>query len=231
MLRRIKKWYFKIYHLFKLLGIFVLIFGVKEKVFAEEYNACFDKYKIGEVSFEYKSTYWNDILPVLPANEPNTTYYVRFFPNENYTGYNNTYFSTTLTAIHTDGTTSWYYPDGNKVDFDVNNQIISFKTKSNLGNVTGLKVSIYTYNSNYNVLEDSPVIMSTNLDDVMECKNTPAQDSVYSSFLTLYTDKISYLAEGFTKNPYLITMIGIIFSFVVLELFLKILHLKGGYRK
>ena len=227
MFKIIKKWYFKIYHLFKLLGIFILIFGLKERVYAEEYKTCFDKYKIGTVSFESQSAYWNYILPVLPVTETSTTYYVRFFPNENFTGYNNVYFSSSPKAVHTDGTLTDYYI-GN-MNFDVNNQILSFKTTSNLQNIIGIKQLIYTFRSNYTVLKDSPVIMSTNIEDVTTCEDIPEpSDNVYSNFLSLYTEKLEYLANGFTNNPYLLAMIGIIFSFIVLEITLKLFKMRGG---
>ena len=48
----------------------------------------------------------------------------------------------------------------------------------------------------------------------------PVNNNVFSNFLTLYINKLTYLANGFIENPYLLVMIGIIFSFIILELFL-----------
>lgn len=72
---------------------------------------------------------------------------------------------------------------------------------------------------------------------IIEYQQCPADnpvdpsDNVYSDFISLYLNRITYLANGFTTNPYLLAMIGIIFSFIVLEIFLRIFHLRGGYRK
>ena len=53
----------------------------------------------------------------------------------------------------------------------------------------------------------------------------------YDNFLTLYIDRIEYLGNGSVENPYMLTMIGIIFGFVVLEIFLKLFRIRGGYKK
>ena len=59
----------------------------------------------------------------------------------------------------------------------------------------------------------------------------PPSNQVLNNFITIYADKITYLATGVVENPYLMCWVGIIFSFVVLELFLHILHIRGGYKK
>ena len=56
-------------------------------------------------------------------------------------------------------------------------------------------------------------------------------DNPISDFLTVYTDRLEYLATGCYENKYLFSMIVIIFWFVVLELTLRIIHIRGGYKK
>lgn len=226
MFRKIKKLYFKIYHLFKLLSVFILIFGLCNRVYAEEYNTCFDKYKVGIYKFGTMHQYFIELEEYIPV-EPNTKYYIKFFTTPNFTGTTQTIFSQDLYATDINkNSIGTCYKKEERMDY--NEQTYTFKT-CNKTNIAYIKPWIYTYNNNYGVLENTPIVMSTNLEDLGTCPEvTPTQDSVYTSFLTLYTDKINYLANGFTSNPYLLAMIGIIFSFVVLELFLKILHLKGG---
>lgn len=234
MFRIIRKWYFKLYHLFRFLGIFILIFGFENYVYAEEYNECFDEYKVGNITLNFYTNYFERIKPSIQNIKPNTTYYVRFFPSEKYTcGYGGTCF----------GSSPFFWDINSQrindlelsnINFDIENQILSFKTPNN-ENIYYLGLTVYKDESNYQVLNNAVMIISENESDVLSCPGSeepePGENSVYSTFLTLYIDRISYLAKGFTENPYLLAMIGIIFSFIVLELFLKILHLKGGKYK
>lgn len=97
-------------------------------------------------------------------------------------------------------------------------------------------VGFYLYSSSYNL--DQNIMMNEGssllefVDYSTSCSpSPPANESIYSNFLTLYFDRFNYLANGFTTNPYLLTMIGIILAWVVLELLLHIIHIRGGYKK
>ena len=72
--------------------------------------------------------------------------------------------------------------------------------------------------------------------DISECPvepepEQPTSNEVYNNFMEIYIEKIEYLAKGFMENQYLVAMVGIIIGWIVLELFLRILHLRGGYKK
>lgn len=230
MFKFIRKWYFKLYHLFRFLGIIVLIFGIQKNVYAEEYNTCFDEYKVGTYTFTYQSTYWVSLNEYIPV-EPNTTYFIKFFSTTNFTGSRNNFFSSDLNAFNKnkEAISGCYFSTNN---LNYNEQTYSFKT-CNIENVAFIKPNIYTFSNNYTVLENTPIVISTNLEDLLTCPPEPPapENNVYSNFLTLYTDRLNYLAGESANNPYLKAMIGIIFAWVVLELFLKILHLRGGYHK
>lgn len=241
MFRKIKKIYFKIYHLFKLLGIFILIFGLKENVYAasvvdmpnnliEASPSCsinlieptvfLGQYTSGSTSpshnpsWPYYSTY---LIKVEPSTlytyyssygGSSTSYFVYLFKdlNSGYTSRRNV--SSQTGTITTGNDTNYialgqYFPSGNMSTNNLNFALYE-------GNYTGEFV------------------------EYQSCSTTPTpepEENVYSNFLTLYIDRLEYLANGFTENPYLLAMIGIIFSWIVLELFLKILHIRGGYRK
>lgn len=239
MFRKIKKIYFKIYHLFKFLGIFILIFGLKKNVYAasvvaipdhlvETNSSCsinlveptvfLGQYTSGSTtpshnpSWPYYSTYLIKVEPntlytyYSSYGGGNASYFVYLFKDLN-NGYTSRKNNSSQTGTITTGNDtnyialSQYFPSGNMSPDNLNLALYE-------GNYTGEFV------------------------EYQSCSTTPEPgDNVYSNFLTLYIDRLEYLANGFTENPYLLTMIGVIFSWIVLELFLKILHMKGGYHK
>lgn len=111
-------------------------------------------------------------------------------------------------------------------------KVLSYQNNINPSDVSirfDIPNSFYTSDT-ITILENIPWVLN---EGSSVCIPSPPQPSnnVLSSFITLYLDRISYLANGFTTNPYLLSMIAIIFAFIVLELFLHIFHLKGGYKK
>ena len=239
MFRKLKKWYFKIYHLFKLIGIFILIFGIKKNVYAEvmyeEYQrdfkianeSCskniFPPYMITGAYFRNNNDYYQQ-----GQNSNRASYIMEVEKNTNYYMYKFNY--------------SVNYPYIYLIDESLKPyKEISLSFKNNKATITtdnkvkyiGFQDGLYNWQTTWEYMiskEDN----LTEFIEFKECSSTPdvpIQNEVYSNFLSLYTEKLSYLANGFTTNPYLLAMIGIIFSFVFLELFLQILHIRGGYHK
>lgn len=236
MFRIIKKWYFKIYHLLRFLGIFILIFGSIQVVNAEgqEYKECFDEYLIGTTTLQSVNSTQQRVRPsIIDKVTAGKTYYLRFFPETNFEcSTSNGICFNEIWTWDSNNTfilgVSWNDQLG-RTNFDKENQVLTFTTKENV-DIKYVAPIIYSYQSNYNVLNGVKFILSDNLEDVLTCKDQ-AEDSVYTNFLSLYLNKMEYLAGEFTNNPYLLTMIGIIIAWIVLELFLKILHMRGGKSK
>ena len=85
-----------------------------------------------------------------------------------------------------------------------------------------------------NAFVGTPLLFSTNLSDIENCTLIQPESEVdvtYNSFLTVFLDRFEFLASSFVSNPILFTFAGILFTWVILELFLRILHIRGGYKK
>lgn len=235
MFRKIKKLYFKIYHLFKLLGIFALFFISLHSVDADTCDNLID-------STDYW-LFWNSNYFLVNSNggthyyllKPNTTYTIWFdtadssirsFLNANIQnfqiyhrwGQNTQYLLTIDTSLN-------YYTFTSQADLNNNNLYYFFRMNGN--GLTGYDTPFSSSSAPVFYLIEG----SVPCDFTPPSPPSPTPDSTYSNFLTIYFDRLIYLANGFTTNPYLLAMIGIIFSFVVLEIFLLFFHLKGGRRK
>lgn len=232
MFRKIKKLYFKIYHLFKLIGVFIVIFGLWNNVYAEE---CINLYKGTPGNLKKATGSFIDIGSSLDG--------------ENWYNFNISNNCNEETEICLDSTkdyTLFAIDNGEYVPL-----LTSFRYAYILGNrvsSTGGTVNSYTYKpsngsthvfiwdmnqvtygdgSEYNRINGYQFVLVEGTERCIPTEPEPEPgDNVYSGFLTIYFDRITYLAEGFTNNPYLIAMIGIIFGFVVLDILLKILHIR-----
>lgn len=244
MFRIIKKWYFKIYHLFKLLGIFILIFGLKENVYAET-----NKYYIKNGKFEENYTFNNT------GGSTNYGYIQENYNNEGYVlisartwsawnlNFNNNEIETgDIINITYKRKAIWTGQYGNNAVMELKNKEVVKKTlfSGTENNYNDYVTKNYTSEENgtftlyiANLANTTDYInYGVEVKDVWITKINeepqPEGNIVYDSFLNLYTEKLEYLANGFTNNPYLLAMIGIIFSFIVLEITLKLFHMRGG---
>lgn len=225
MFRLIKKWYFKIYHLFKLLGIFILILGVKN-VYAEECNVIYketgDKllaYGVGGDYWVYSSINSTDIYN--PSLD-NTKSYTMFITDSE----GNIYNMNNLNFVRA-------YLVGNMfIGTNYKKESITATPVTSPGSI----FAFYGYNNanattSYQKLIDKYIYVVEGENICFPSETPEPEESVYNTFLGLYVGKIQYLAEGFIENEYLFSMVAIIFAWVVLEMFLRILHLRGGYKK
>lgn len=227
MFRKIKKLYFKIYHLFKLIGIFIIIFGLSNKVYAEE---CTNLVTNGEIWMKASTGNFIQELDDRFIKLDEVTQYTIFF---DYGEKNFNEIINTTTAVesfqvwHKWGTS---FSATNTVDLTKNKY--TFWTQQDLNN-NNLEY-YFRFNGIPNNTATTPFINNETHElwlvkgtEICRTKPEPEpEENIYSNFLTLYLNRITYLAEGFTTNPYLLTMVGIIFGFVVLEITLKILNIR-----
>lgn len=231
MFRKIKKLYFKIYHLFKLIGVFLVIFGLCDKVYAEECTNLIvngqDWIKQSAGNFILNGTGTTNRYTTL---EPLTNYTIFFdYGEENFNEIIN--LSTAVRSFQI-----WQRWGGGfsaiETISDLTVKKYTFQTQEDKGNnnlqyyfrMNGISGNTDTTPFIDNKEHEFWLVKGT---EVCRVKPEPEpEDNVYSGFLTIYFDRITYLAEGFTNNPYLIAMIGIIFGFVVLDLLLKIINIR-----
>ena len=251
MLKKLKKIYFKIYHLFKLIGIFILVFGLSKNVYAESLPSCYNDYLKSYNIGEYKyPAYWvnNDetwfqngcstgnrnnrpFEVLIPVSTTSTTYIK--FPT---TVTNNNIRLNAIVTYNEEKTNPQCKTSSDQInevitysfDYTTSQLIINSKTDTiSYISITFLSTNTLPYGTQ---LTGSVAIADF---DLAECPTTTPPEptpteGIYGTFLDLYFNKLNYLATGFIQNEYLITMIGIIIAWIVLELLLKILNLRGG---
>lgn len=232
MFRKLKKLYFKIYHLFKLIGIFIVVFGLWNNVYAanvvdipsnlvESNKSCsinlvepdvfLGQYTSGSTTpsnnaaYPYYSTY-------LIKVEPNTLYtYYSSYGNSSYFVYSFKDLNSGYTSRKNNSSQTGTITTGSNTNYIAIGQYFP------RGDMYPENLNIALYEGNY----------TGEFIEYKSCNTEPEpEDNVYSGFLTIYFDRITYLAEGFTNNPYLIAMVGIIFGFVVLDVLLKIINIR-----
>lgn len=231
MFRKIKKLYFKIYHLFKLLGVFILIIGFKNNVYAECENLITE------------NAYFTNAPRITSYSINRTLLSEEIIEGDTYTIYIDDGTKTFREFLQENGLISSLWTPKVRVFTQSDTNADSCDLDSTYCSETGIMSGIYQFQLIANGTPDNTVSVLNSQKSLLKFVHgdesclpsdepeTPTTDATYSSFLTLYINKINYLANGFTTNPYLIAMIGIIFAWVVLELLLKILHLRGGYKK
>ena len=232
MFRKLKKLYFKIYHLFKLIGVFVVVFGLSNKVYAEE---CINLYK-GTPGNLYK--YNGNMIQIFSSLDGINTYQVNTDPtcNEETQICLNTSKSYTLYAINNGEYVPLLksfrqgYILGRPI-YSSANDVYEYTFRPLSGTIPVFRWNLtnaqYGDGSEFNRINTYQFMLVEGTEKCIPSTPEPEPDNnVYSGFLTIYFDRIVYLAEGFTNNPYLIAMVGIIFGFVVLDLLLKIINIR-----
>lgn len=229
MFKKLRKWYFKLYHLFRFLGIIILIFGLSKNVYAEECNNLLDI--DNAIWYEKYESSWkvyyslDGVNPEIITYKPNTNYTL-FILNEtdnSIDSYLCNDYSICNSTIFFGGTTINLKQNPAIFNYIGNESSFYFSWLGNWNNADKLKNALNNKEIKLYMVEGNEICIPE--------EEEPEENSVYSNFLMLYIDRIEYLANGFTENPYLLAMIGIIFTWVALELFLRILHLRGGYNK
>ena len=220
----------------KYLLLLILPFIFLNIVKAEEYDSCYDSFN--KVTFSVSSFIFGyyRIRPTITDFDNSKVYYVKFFPNTDEFDITKIIDHVLIWDSSGNGicTGSDVFSNSNcaieNINYDTVNNIISF-SGSNIINGSMIQLLI-SYNPS-NDLTNTPLVFTTDSNSFNTCLSNSSSNSnsVYSSFITLYLDRIGYLANGFTTNPYLLAMVGIIFSFIVLEILLHLIHLKGGYKK
>lgn len=221
-------------YLFVLLTTFILLLPF---VKAEEYDNCYDDYLVGQVSFINHSTYWKLIQPNIPVSS-NTTYYIRFFISEDFTSSSNTRFSTTPDPFDENNNSLGYLSLSN-LSWDSELYILSFTTSSKEG-LSYIKLPVYTYYTNYTILENAYFIISDNKYDLTTCPEKPdisydpgiqetEQSKIVTNFYTLFIDRIKFISDYAINSYFFLTFIGVILCFVILKIFLY-LYNRGGYQ-
>lgn len=259
MFRKFRKIYFKIYHLLKLLGIFILIIGFIPIVKADELPSCYDDLLVPYTIGNYTNPpLWNETnqnwqsgcntgqnnskpLQVLVPIYENKSTYIKFPKAATgndisiwaFVGYNE---NKTEAECRTSSVTTWITWEYNK-----DTKILKITpTENNTYKYVSLGFSkMITWNNFTRPVpwgDQETGNLAISDEDISECPvkpepEQPTSNEVYNNFMEIYIEKIEYLAKGFMENPYLVAMVGIIIGWIVLELFLRILHLRGGYKK
>uniref|UniRef100_A0AAU8B5P7 Uncharacterized protein n=1 Tax=Dulem virus 59 TaxID=3145770 RepID=A0AAU8B5P7_9VIRU len=226
--------------------LIITIFSFNLNVKAEEFNECFNDFLVGNVSFKNNSNYWKYLNPRIPVKS-NTTYYLRFFINEDFTSPEGPRFSSSPIGYDSEGK-SLGFDSIKDYSWDSNLHIFTFTTSSK-ENVSSLLFQVYTYKTNYTILENSYFIISDDIKNVTSCSvvekpdkpidpsnpdiATPQetdQSKIFSNFYTLFLDRLKFISNYATKNYLFLGFIAVIISFVLLNIFLFLFN-RGGYKR
>ena len=217
-------------YLLTLLVIFVVL---APNVKAEEYNSCFDEYKIANsLKFTMEENYHSRMLVNLPL-EQNKTYYLKFWNLDHSHLYK-------LSSLH------FYYDSSDHIlakntntyvnvsEFNDNDTII-YSLKKNLDNLSYFHLSFYVFNRNNYYVPNSDVVLTLSDYELTECPKTepdeppiPIADATLDNFYSIYLSKLSSLATFATENKIFFSALGILLSFAIFELFFMLFR---GRRK
>ena len=225
MFKKIKKLYFKIYHLFKLLGCFLIFFFI----FSSFVNAdeCVNLLDLDNANWYF--TYQNGFLVYysLDGSSPsylniqaNTTYTL-FVPNNSYNSLSD-YFCTGFNYCGLGARIGTY-------GFNLNskaptyNYIFSGTMTFAFTGLTGDNVQSFV--STLNNKEITPYFV-LGIECTPPIPPSPSPSSPLSDFIDIFLDRFSFLASSTFSFPYLFDFIVVIFSFAVLFLTLRIINIK-----
>ena len=217
-------------YLLTLLAIFVVL---APNVKAEEYNSCFDEYKIANsLKFTMEENYGSRMLVNLPL-EQNKTYYLKFWNLDH-------------SHLYKLGSLHFYYDSSDHIlakntntyvnvsEFNDNDTII-YSLKKNLDNLSYFHLSFYVFNRNNYYVPNSDVVLTLSDYELTECPKTepdeppiPIADATLDNFYSIYLSKLSSLATFATENKIFFSALGILLSFAIFELFFMLFR---GRRK
>ena len=220
-------------YLLTLLTLFVIL---APNVKAEEYNSCFDEYKIANsLKFTMEENYGSRMLVNLPL-EQNKTYYLKFWNLDH-------------SHLYKLGSLHFYYDSSDHIlakntntyvnvsEFNDNDTII-YSLKKNLDNLSYFHLSFYVFNRNNYYLPNSDVVLTLSDYELTECSktepdpepDTPVADVILDNFYSIYLDKLGMLVDYTSQNNIMLSFIGIILLFVCLEIFLQLFFINGRRR-
>ena len=217
-------------YLLTLLAIFVVL---APNVKAEEYNSCFDEYKIANsLKFTREENYGSRMLVNLPL-EQNKTYYLKFWNLDH-------------SYLYKPGSQHFYYDSSDNIlarytntyvnvsEFNDNDTII-YSLNKNLDNLSYFHLSFYVFNRNNYYVPNSDVVLTLSDYELTECPKTepdeppiPIADATLDNFYSIYLSKLSSLATFATENKIFFSALGILLSFAIFELFFMLFR---GRRK
>lgn len=220
MFFRFRKIYFKLYHLLKFLGIFVLaLIVLMPSVKAEE---CVDILSTAENPHFYFTRYnYNEFVssnsPIYKFN----TYYT-FFVGDGSQTLGDYFDSKGITAPWITLFYNGYHCD-NSLTYCTD---LSPSSNISFLNFFGSdKTSILdSLISDFHIVEGDSICNSSEPEEPIIDTDNPITE-----FYSLYLDKLGMLANYSLENKYLLSFIGVILLFILLELFL--LLFKGGKRR
>lgn len=211
-----KKLYFKLYHLLKLLGIFIIIAPVMVKA------DCIGKGEsgFGEITGPTGASWYAMITTSLSS--------IELEANKVYTVYvtGETKFPRNITLTCGNTSVTWRWQD----------QGIQI-TPGATCNLTELRLSQQNASNILEQLQNQKIIVvegteiCTPTPPTPPDPPTPSGNFTYTDFVTLYVDRLKYLGNKSVENPYMLTFISIIIGFIVLEIFLRLYGIRGGYKK
>ncbi len=219
-------------YLLTLLAIFVIL---APNVKAEEYNSCFDEYKIANsLKFTMEENYHSRMLVNLPL-EQNKTYYLKFWNLDH-------------SYLYKPGSQHFYYDSSDHIlakytntyvnvsEFNDNDTII-YSLNKNLDNLSYFHLSFYVFNRNNYYVPNSDVVLTLSDYELTECPKTepdtpdpPVADATLDNFYSIYLDKLGMLVDYTSQNKIILSFIGIILLFVCLEIFLQLFFINGRRR-
>lgn len=219
-------------YLLTLLTIFVIL---APNVKAEEYNSCFDEYKIANsLKFTMEENYHSRMLVNLPL-EQNKTYYLKFWNLDH-------------SYLYKPGSQHFYYDSSDNIlakytntyvnvsEFNDNDTII-YSLNKNLDNLSYFHLSFYVFNRNNYYVPNSDVVLTLSDYELTECPKTepdtpnpPVADATLDNFYSIYLDKLGMLVDYTSQNKIILSFIGIILLFVCLEIFLQLFFINGRRR-
>jgi hypothetical protein len=235
-------------YILTLLLIFSLFTAVN--VNAEEYDSCYADYLVDNYSWlsskvshyvvesdSWKSSSMNSSLSLLylfPVKS-NTTYYLKFFVSD--------INSSLLDRVYLYDENKNYLTFSNAGDFDYSYDSDNYMLILNIpenANYSYLSL-VFTYqyfNKSSFAFADVDLSECPSIKDETVTPSNPdnpsvvetEQSKIFANFYTLFLDKLKFISNYATNNYLFLAFLGVILSFIVLELFLN-LYRGGGYRK
>lgn len=210
----------------KYFTVFIILFLILiPLVNAEEYNSCFDQYKIADsVSFTSTSNYHSRMLVNLPLdNDHSKVYYLKLWNLDHSHNY-------TVGSLHhyydAEGKILAKYTNSYSSVSELNsNDTIIYSSQGSLEGLSYFNLSFYVYEVNNYYKPNSDVILTLSDYELTECPvidEPVVPDSTLDNFYSIYLDKLKLLSDYVLENKFFFSAIGIILLFIVLEF---ILHL------
>ena len=234
----------------KILLILLLTIFFVPKVNAEEYNSCFDEYKIAtNLKFTFLSNYQSRMLVNLPLVQ-DKTYYLKFWNLDSshsyriFSGPGHYAYDSSDNLVKSNFT----FSDYGKISIFLEDGLFTYTYTGGLGDVSYFHLAFYVYEIGNYYVPNSDAILTLSDHELITCPEPDPEpdpepelpvepedpvvpvptDTTLDTFYSIYLDKLSTATTYATENKFLLGFIGIILSFIILELVLKLVR-NGGY--